>query len=375
MRGVFRLLLATAAAVSVGFIWTVGQAGLAQTNRNLCDLWAALPLPPYKACEFQNALVYIALIAAALLLIWGAAEIVLSILRRRKKRDGDAPVSAPPPEAAPSYIELNYGEESPFERITSASHLYRLERVLSLEFKNTHPHTTLQNCKLEIVSIEPFMGTRRPFILRDSFTLAGGDHVFIPFVRYGESRTVDRSVVGDSAIAVCAPEGANPNFLAALPHDIENIITIRGTAIGSTYCEERIVVWVGAGTRLRIRKYESTTGQPAYISLEDATREAYGAARNTDIGQSAELMNTNGLLAWFAWYYHTQEIPVYGNVRNSTRVEPVLFRNTDVKMENGRLIAKEIYGSLIWENMQVRKTDHARLLGIIQDHARTLKHD
>jgi len=127
------------------------------------------------------------------------------------------------------------------------------------------------------------------------------------------------------------PDGTDPNFLAALPRNVENILTIRGTAIGSAYCEEKIVVWVGAGTRLRIRKYQPDDGQPAFISLEEGTREAYGAAPNTDIGLSAEKMNTNGVLAWFAWYYHTQGITVYGNVRNSTRVEPVLFRNVDIK--------------------------------------------
>jgi len=151
------------------------------------------------------------------------------------------------------------------------------------------------------------------------------------------------------------------------------ILTIRATAIGSAYYEVKVVVWVGAGTRLRIRKYEGGSDQTEYMLFEDAVREAYGAARNTDIGRSAEKMNTNGVLAWFAYYYHTHEIPVYGNVRNSTRVEPVLFRNIDIKMENDGLIGKEIYGDLIWEHMQVKKSDHARLLKILRDHARALK--
>jgi hypothetical protein len=84
-------------------------------------------------------------------------------------------------------------------------------------------------------------------------------------------------------------------------------------------------------------------------------------------------MNTNGVLAWFAYYYHTQGIPVYGNVRNSNRIEPVLFRHVDIKMENDKLIGKEIYSDLIWENMQVRKSDHALLLQKLRDHARALK--
>jgi hypothetical protein len=335
-------------------------------------LWKVLGDWGFPITEAQMA-TYIGAHLIAFLVLLGAAVGLAALVRHQITNAAHPQASANGGTPEAHFIEINYGEEAPFEKITSGSHLYRLERMLLLEFKNTHPHGALQSCKLEIVSIEPFMGLRRPLVLRDNFTLAGGDHVFIPFVTYGESRTVDRSVVGDTAIAICAPEGSSPNFLAALPHDVENIITLRATAIGSAYREEKFVVWVGAGTRLRIRKYENTTDQPAYISFEDATKEAYGAARNTDIGRSAETMNTNGVLAWFAWYYHTQGIPIYGNVRNSTRVEPVLFRNTDIKMENDRLIAKEIHGGLIWENMQVKKTDHARLLGILRDHARTLK--
>lgn len=290
------------------------------------------------------------------------------VSRETKKEEKDDPVS---PTWTTQPIEINYGEEGPFETL-SRTDMSRLERVLSVEFKNPHSDITITNCKLEVTNIEPFVGYRRPLVVKENFALASGDHEFIPFVKYGESRVGDDRVA-DTVIALLAPKGENPWFLAALPHDVENIITLRATAIGTAFCEERVVVWVGAGTRLRIRKYEGGEDQPAYISFEDATKEAYGAARNTDIGRSAETMNKNGVLAWFGWYYHTQSIPVYGNVRNSTRIEPVLFRNTDIKMENDRLIAKEIYGSVVWENMKVKEKDHARLLGILHDHARALK--
>jgi hypothetical protein len=41
---IVRLVFAAAVAVSLGFVWTVGQSGLTQVNRNLCELWASLPL-------------------------------------------------------------------------------------------------------------------------------------------------------------------------------------------------------------------------------------------------------------------------------------------------------------------------------------------
>jgi hypothetical protein len=70
MRTIIRLSFAAALAVSVGFVWTVGQTGLQQTNRNLCELWASLPLPKYESCEFQNALVYVWACAALVAVIW-----------------------------------------------------------------------------------------------------------------------------------------------------------------------------------------------------------------------------------------------------------------------------------------------------------------
>ena len=346
MRTIVRVFLAALAAVSAGFIWTVGQAGLAQTNRNLCDLWGSLPLPTYRACAFQNSLVYAALGAAALLLLWGIIELVLWIFRLRKRSKNSVSPKIVTDATPGSFIELKYGEDGPFERVTTGSQIYRLERMLLLEFSNTDPRNALTQCKVEITDIQPFAGVRRPVVLRDNFTVPGGDHVFIPLVTYGESRTISSGVMGDTAIGVCAPEGANPHFLIALPHDVENVLTIRATAIGSAFCEAKVVIWAGAGTRLRIRKYDPNNDELADIPLEVAAQEAYGAARNTEIGLAAEKMNTNGVLAWFAYYYHTKGIPVFGNIRNSTRIEPVLFRNVDIKQEDGKLIGKEIYSDL-----------------------------
>jgi hypothetical protein len=110
-----------------------------------------------------------------------------------------------------------------------------------------------------------------------------------------------------------------------------------------------------------------------FISLENATSEAYGAARNTDIGLAAERMNTNGVAAWFTYYYQTQGIPIYGNVRNSTRIERVVFKNIDIKVENDKLVGKEIHGTLIWENLQVKKSDQKRLLKTLKEHAKALR--
>jgi hypothetical protein len=75
MRNFVRLSIAAALAVSLGFVWTVGQSGLQQTNRNLCELWSSLPLPAYKSCEFQNVLVNAWLGLAVLGAVWITVEL------------------------------------------------------------------------------------------------------------------------------------------------------------------------------------------------------------------------------------------------------------------------------------------------------------
>jgi hypothetical protein len=76
MRAFIRISFGAALAVSLGFIWTVGQSGLAQTNQHLCELWAKLPLPPYHSCEFQYVLVYIWGAAAFIGILWIIIEII-----------------------------------------------------------------------------------------------------------------------------------------------------------------------------------------------------------------------------------------------------------------------------------------------------------
>jgi hypothetical protein len=78
------ILWAAVIAVTGGFVWTVGQTGLTQTNNNLCELWRALPLPKYRACEFQQFLVYLWLIAAFLGAIYILFEVYSFIGSRQR---------------------------------------------------------------------------------------------------------------------------------------------------------------------------------------------------------------------------------------------------------------------------------------------------
>ena len=89
--GMFRAVQAAvlaAVAVSGGFTWTVGQSGLTQTNKNLCELWASLPLPSYERCEFQNVLVIawgIVSLVAAVWLIYESYKFLSNLISGKKK--------------------------------------------------------------------------------------------------------------------------------------------------------------------------------------------------------------------------------------------------------------------------------------------------
>jgi hypothetical protein len=91
MRNLVRASVIGALALSGSFTWTVGQSGLLQTNRNLCELWASLPLPKYPNCEFQNVLVYLWMLIAALSVVWILYETIAWLRRRQKNKLPDAP--------------------------------------------------------------------------------------------------------------------------------------------------------------------------------------------------------------------------------------------------------------------------------------------
>jgi hypothetical protein len=84
-QNLIRLLWVVVVAVTGGFVWTVGQTGLKQTNNNLCELWRSLPLPDYRTCEFQQALVFIWLLAAVLGTIYIFFELYVWIGHFRKR--------------------------------------------------------------------------------------------------------------------------------------------------------------------------------------------------------------------------------------------------------------------------------------------------
>jgi hypothetical protein len=156
-----------------GYVALVGQTGLDPANRNLCDLYRSITgLPFVSSCKFESLILSGWKIAAAVAVLFLLIDTAFWI--GKKVSPALIALITSPQTAATPKIEIAYGEEEPFEKLTSAQ-LYRLERLLMLEFRNPYPDRPITNCKLEVVNIEPFVGKRRPFVLREKFDLAGGD--------------------------------------------------------------------------------------------------------------------------------------------------------------------------------------------------------
>ena len=117
MRNLVRASMLAAIALSGGFTWTVGQSGLSATNRNLCELWASLPIPAYPKCEFQNFLVYVWMAVAAMSVIWIGYEVICWFRRRSARRATETPITATLETPARQTTELDWNIESHPENV------------------------------------------------------------------------------------------------------------------------------------------------------------------------------------------------------------------------------------------------------------------
>ncbi len=88
MATYLRVLFGGLLAVTLGFTWTVGQSGLEQTNRNLCDLWRSVAPLRYESCEFQYVLVtiwFLAALAGGLRLLFEGCRLIGCVINRKRR--------------------------------------------------------------------------------------------------------------------------------------------------------------------------------------------------------------------------------------------------------------------------------------------------
>lgn len=163
-------------------------------------------------------------------------------------------VLAPPSTAVPStapvikkdILKLEFGEDGQFQNIPKHS-LYKFTRQFCVRIVNDSHTETVSDCKVQITEIAPWTGIKLPRILKEGFSLASGDSVFIPLANYGEAREQEKYACGDSLIEILGI--GKPISIA---HDVRSIITIRATAARYPFCEEKCTLWVDENGRLKI---------------------------------------------------------------------------------------------------------------------------
>jgi hypothetical protein len=116
--------------------------------------------------------------------------------------------------------------------------LHQYERIYSLKLTNRGPKT-LSECRVIVESVDVNTGIVFPQVFAKEIKLAPGDHVFVPFVSYGD---------GDSFTCLATPD-SKPFFDVG-----ENVLVkMRATGIDTLPHEAQCRMWVNENGSLQIQ--------------------------------------------------------------------------------------------------------------------------
>jgi hypothetical protein len=149
----------------------------------------------------------------------------------------------PPLNQGPLRIEV--GETGEFFETGRASNIYTHTRILKLRISNSESSRSLSGCKIHVLSILPHEYDG-PWLLKDGFTIAAGDHEFVPLVSFTEARNPQISPYGDTFVEILSTKN-RPKPSSSETH----VLTLRATTLDGPFCEMRCKLWVENG-RLRI---------------------------------------------------------------------------------------------------------------------------
>jgi hypothetical protein len=145
-------------------------------------------------------------------------------------------------------LEISVGDTGSFVHV-NAKWIHDLQKMFNLKVENRDSHKPLSNCKLIVQTITPDPGYRSPWILKEGFSLAGGDHTFVPLASYGEAREPSKTPCADTLMTLLTRDR-----MLALGIDTEQLLEIRATSPDSAYCDIKCKLWVDDHGRFRIAK-------------------------------------------------------------------------------------------------------------------------
>lgn len=143
-------------------------------------------------------------------------------------------------------LRLELGEAGEFFETKRAHSLYTHTRILKVRISNSDPHKSLFECKIHVTDITPHEYDG-PWLLKEGFSLAAGDHEFVPLASYQEPDNIKISPYGDTFMEILVTKN-RPKPSSSMQH----VLTIRATALDSPFCEIKCKLWVDDDGRLKI---------------------------------------------------------------------------------------------------------------------------
>jgi hypothetical protein len=147
---------------------------------------------------------------------------------------------------AVSALQISFGMDHAYTHANTRN-LHQYERIYSFRLTNRGPKT-LSECRVIVESVDVDTGIVFPQVLAKEIKLAPGDHVFVPFVSYGEPMNTAIGDTGDSFTCLATVE-PKPFFDVG-----ENVLVkLRATGIDTLPHEAQCRMWVDENGRLQIQ--------------------------------------------------------------------------------------------------------------------------
>jgi hypothetical protein len=161
-------------------------------------------------------------------------------------------------------LRLSTGESGPF--FATKGKMYSTQRTYYIKVENISNYKHVTEIKLSVLSLEPQRDYIGPWELDSGFTLAAGDHRFVPLVQYGEANSDNYSSSAysrsDSFFIILGKGGIGKQPTG--PKGIPQTILIRATGVGTAPCDYACRVWVQNPDGLfRIADSNGPAGDPA----------------------------------------------------------------------------------------------------------------
>lgn len=105
--------------------------------------------------------------------------------------------------------------------------------TFGVKIENISSHKPISDCKVTVLKVEPDTGYCAPWVLKPRFSLAAGEHLFIPLATHHKTDTLVKL--------------ETTNERPVLGVDKEYIASIRATSPDSAFCDIDCKIWVKDG--------------------------------------------------------------------------------------------------------------------------------